>query len=69
MFHETRVIFMGTLVKFKKKGLQYLLSISKEGHKLVVSKYKVLRRIFKPNREELTGQLRNMHKQWMHNLY
>jgi hypothetical protein len=38
-----------------------------EEHKLRVFENKVLRRIFGPKRDEVTGEWRNMHNEELHN--
>jgi hypothetical protein len=41
----------------------------REEHKLRVSENRVLRRIFGPNREGVTGRWRKLHNEELHNLY
>jgi hypothetical protein len=41
----------------------------REGHRLRVFENTVLRRIFEPNREDITGSLRKLHNEELHNLY
>jgi hypothetical protein len=38
-------------------------------HKLTVSENRVLRRIFRPKREEVAGGWRTLHNEELHNLY
>jgi hypothetical protein len=40
-----------------------------EEHRLRVSKNRVLRRIFEPKRDEVTGGWRKLHNEEFHNLY
>jgi hypothetical protein len=40
-----------------------------EGHRLRVFENRVLRRIFGPKRDELTGEWRKLHNEELHNLY
>jgi hypothetical protein len=42
--------------------------ISREEHRLRVLKYSVLRRIFGPKRDEVTGGWRKLHNEELHNL-
>jgi hypothetical protein len=39
------------------------------GHRLRVFVNRVLRRIFEPKRDEVTGSLRKLHNEELHNLY
>jgi hypothetical protein len=41
----------------------------REGHRLRVFENRVLRRIFGPKRDEVTGEWRKMHNEELHNLY
>jgi hypothetical protein len=41
----------------------------REGHRLKVFEKRVLRRIFGPKRDEVTGGWRKQHKDELHNLY
>jgi hypothetical protein len=41
----------------------------REEHRLRVFENKVLRRIFRPKRDEVTGNLRKVHNEELHNLY
>jgi hypothetical protein len=41
----------------------------REGHRLRASENRVLRRIFGPNRDEVTGGWRKLHSEELHNLY
>jgi hypothetical protein len=41
----------------------------REEHRLRVFENRVLRRIFGPNRDEVTGEWRKMHNEELHNLY
>jgi hypothetical protein len=41
----------------------------REEHRLRVFKNRVLRRIFGPNRDEVTGEWRKLHNEELHNLY
>jgi hypothetical protein len=38
-------------------------------HRLRVIEYRVVRRIFKPKRDEVTGKLRKLHNEELHDLY
>jgi hypothetical protein len=40
-----------------------------EEHRLMVSENRALRRLFGPNREEVTGGWRRLHNEELHNLY
>jgi hypothetical protein len=40
----------------------------REEHRLRVFESRVLRRVFGPNRDEVTGSLRNLHNEEVHNL-
>jgi hypothetical protein len=42
---------------------------SKEKHRLRVFENRVLRRIFGPKRDEVTGEWRKLHNKELHNLY
>jgi hypothetical protein len=44
------------------------LTLSEE-HRLRVFENRVLRRIFGPKRDEVTGELRKLHNEELHNLY
>jgi hypothetical protein len=41
----------------------------REEHRLRVFEYRVLRRIFEPKRDEVTGEWRKLHSEELHNLY
>jgi hypothetical protein len=41
----------------------------REEHRLRVFENRVLRRIFEPKRDEVTGEWRNLHNEELHNLY
>jgi hypothetical protein len=41
----------------------------REEHRLKVFENKVLRRIFGPKREEVTGGMRKLHNEELHNFY
>jgi hypothetical protein len=41
----------------------------REEHRLRVFENRVLRRLFGPGRDELTGDLRKLHNEELHNLY
>jgi hypothetical protein len=41
----------------------------REEHRLRVIESRVLRRIFGPNRDEVTGDWRKLHNEELHNLY
>jgi hypothetical protein len=41
----------------------------REEHRLRVYENRVLRRIFGPKRDEVTGELRKLHSEELHNLY
>jgi hypothetical protein len=41
----------------------------REDHRLRVFENRVLRRIFGPKRDEVTGEWRNLHSEELHNLY
>jgi hypothetical protein len=41
----------------------------REEHRLGVSEYRVLRRIFGPKRDEVIGGWRELHKEELHNLF
>jgi hypothetical protein len=41
----------------------------REGHRLRVFENRVLRRIFGPKRDEVTGEWRKLHNEKLHNLY
>jgi hypothetical protein len=41
----------------------------REEHRLRVFENRVLRRIFKPKRDEVTGEWRKLHSEELHNLY
>jgi hypothetical protein len=41
----------------------------REEHRLRVSENRVLRRIFGPKRDEVTGDWRKLHNEELHNLY
>jgi hypothetical protein len=40
-----------------------------EKHRLRVFKNRVLRRIFRPKRDEVTGECRRLHNEQLHDLY
>jgi hypothetical protein len=46
-----------------------LVSATKEGQKLRVFENRVLRRIFGPKRDEVTGGWRKLHNEELHNEY
>jgi hypothetical protein len=46
-----------------------LVSYAEEEHRLRVFENRVLRRIFGPKRDEVTGEWRKMHNEELHNLY
>jgi hypothetical protein len=50
-------------------GVKLGLLTLKEEHRLTVSENRVLRRIFGPNRDEVTGEWRKLHSGELHNLY
>jgi hypothetical protein len=41
----------------------------REEHRLRVFENRILRRIFGPNRDEVTGEWRKLHNEELHNLY
>jgi hypothetical protein len=41
----------------------------REGHRLGVCENRVLRRVFRPNSDEVTEKLRKLHNEELHNLY
>jgi hypothetical protein len=41
----------------------------RDEHRLRMSENRVLRRIFGPKRDEVTGEWRKLHKEELHNLY
>jgi hypothetical protein len=41
----------------------------REGHRLMVFENRVLRRIFGPKRDEVTGEWRKLHNGELHNMY
>jgi hypothetical protein len=41
----------------------------REGHRLRVFEYRVLRRMFGPRRDEVTGECRKLHNEELHDLY
>jgi hypothetical protein len=41
----------------------------REEHRLKVSEHRVLRRIFGPKRDEMTGDWRKLHNEELHDLY
>jgi hypothetical protein len=45
------------------------MSELREGHRLRVFENRVLRRIFEPRRNEVTGGWRKLHNEELHNLY
>jgi hypothetical protein len=50
-------------------GCETLSLTLREGHRLTVSENRVLRRIFGPKRDEVTGGWRKLHNEEMHGLY
>jgi hypothetical protein len=47
----------------------WCLTTLREEHRLRVLENRVLRRIFGPERDEVTGDLRKLHNEELHNLY
>jgi hypothetical protein len=50
-------------------GCETWSSILREEHRLRVFENRVLRRIFGPKRNELTGEWRKLHNEELHDLY
>jgi hypothetical protein len=50
------------------KGINWYLTLREE-HRLRVTENRVLRRIFGPKRDEVTGECRKLHSEELHNLY
>jgi hypothetical protein len=50
-------------------GCEILSLTLREEHRLRVSENRVLRRIFGPKRDEVTGEWRKLHNEELHNLY
>jgi hypothetical protein len=50
-------------------GCETLSLTLKEEHRLRVFENRVLRRIFGPKRDEVTGEWRKLHSEKLHNLY
>jgi len=50
-------------------GFETWSSTLREEHRLRVFENRVLRRIFKPTREEGVGEWRKLHNEELHNLY
>jgi hypothetical protein len=50
-------------------GVKLGLSALREQHRLRVFENRVLRRIFGPMRDEVTGEWRKLHNEELHNLY
>jgi hypothetical protein len=50
-------------------GCETLSLTLREEHRLGVSENRVLRRIFGPKRDEVTGDWRKLHDEELHNLY
>jgi hypothetical protein len=50
-------------------GANMLLRLGNKIHRLRVLENKVLRRIFEPKRDDVTGDSRNLHNEELHNLY
>jgi hypothetical protein len=55
--------------KGKKNGCETRSLTLREGHRLKVFKNRVLRRIFRPRRDEMVGGWRKVHNEELHNLY
>jgi hypothetical protein len=59
-------------INIKPTSVTYTLDLSptlREEHKLRVFEHSVLRRIFGPTRDEVTGGWRKLHNEELHNLY
>jgi hypothetical protein len=50
-------------------GVKLWAPTLREEHRLRVFEYRVLRRIFGPKRDEVTGGLRILHNEELHNVY
>jgi truncated hemoglobin YjbI len=50
-------------------GVELVSLTLREEHRLRVSEDRVLRRIFGPNRDDVTGEWRTLHNEKLHNLY
>jgi hypothetical protein len=50
-------------------GLKLGSLILREEHRLRVFENRVLRRIFRPKRDKVTGELRKLHNEELHDLY
>jgi hypothetical protein len=65
---QVRIFCLVTL-PFVLYGCEIWYLILREEHRLRVFENRVLRRIFGPKREELTGGWRRLHNEKLHNLY
>jgi hypothetical protein len=62
-------IYKTIILPFVLYGCEtWSLTLSKE-HILRVLENRVLRRIFGPKRDDVTGEWRKLHNGWLHNLY
>jgi hypothetical protein len=64
---SNRIFYNSLLISFLKFNDIY--STLREEHRLRVFENRVLRRIFGPKRDEVTGEWRKLHNEELHNLY
>jgi hypothetical protein len=62
-------IYKTIILPFALYGCEIWSLISRELHRLRVFENRVLRRIFGPKRDEVTGEWRKLHIEELHNLY
>jgi hypothetical protein len=62
-------IFVDDEILIAKLGLFYLLKVLREERRLRVFESRVLRRVFGPRRDEVTGEWRKLHNEVLRDLY
>jgi hypothetical protein len=65
---EPHILYPNTYFPLVSYGCETWSLISREEHRLRVSENRVLRRIFGPKRDEVTGGWRKLHEEELHNL-
>jgi hypothetical protein len=62
------MLFKNTVLPFVLYGCE-IWSFKMEEHRLRVIEYRVLRKIYGPKRDEVTGEWRRPHKRELRNMY
>jgi hypothetical protein len=66
---KTKILHTLNFVQYQNIKHIFQINIHSHKHRLRVSENRVLRRIFGPRRDEVTGDWRKLHNEELHNLY